>query len=293
MHRFIDRLSLPNLTGAKLIVGSDYRNKHGFYVDAFVLTTDDSLARWNQRRSAIRKRYGIHPKGLHYTNLDRSKPSWPAVEESLLAADELPGLCIVVLMHESLVLPFAQPVEDFLRGGHGITLEHSWKPLPLMEVVRITNWLTLFFQRFTRPHQAVHWLSDHEPWFKHGDMDSDQSRDVVRLLERAHRLNVKHQLGRTSLSTSKWNDDETHWAKDFVAISDLAAGAVSDALSSMDLSSNGDQLVLSTPTEMDGRAGPIAAWFWSGRRTPLGKVAVQIAYNGKTMSANLLKRHRR
>ncbi|MBL7985405.1 MAG: hypothetical protein JNM91_10425, partial [Flavobacteriales bacterium] len=225
MRGLLDGMELPYSDGSCLWVASDSSEKAGHFIDSILCVEESTLGEWEHRRRIIRDIYELDDHGLHYKELHTNSNQWPALHPTLEAAILLRGVCIVVALPRSVRQIAEVAMQAAMDNGAG-DMEHNWKAWNYMNYMRHTALVASLIGELSSPGQDVHWLSDHEPPFNKPEM----TQDIVSMFLKALRINVAHELGETTLSTPLLHPDATGAKRDLLAIPDLAAGGIGDAL---------------------------------------------------------------
>lgn len=275
--RILREQGVPDLSGSRLLVVSDTREKDGYIIDSVLCTNEASMAPWEERRKAIRAHHVLGDHGLHYKELRPDFGPWAAVWPSLHSAAMLHGLAVVVRTPKALSDMNRSMIAGIQAQGLSVTA-HEWKPHCYAEMVSTASLIALCVGLCSVEGQALHWLSDHNEAFR----NPEQRNDMLNSMNRALRINVPHALGPTSISTPllpEYAED----ARDLVAIVDLFAGAVGDTMEDVPSPVNDDAVVWQ-PGENERRAtkvGTINHWFFMEKGYPLRRRAFDLSYAPK------------
>jgi len=271
--KFIHDKGAPNLSGSKLIITSDSRQKDGYVIDSVLCTNEKNFLEWAERSEQIREHHALGSHGLHYKSLRYGSTFWNALRPSLHSACLMEGVAVVMRTEKQLVEENIRIVQDLMAKGFSTT-KHDWKAKPFTEMVGITGLVGAIVGAVSTPGQDVQWISDHEPPFG----KDDQLHDVLGFIGRATGISTSHGLGRASVSTPLTVTDRPLWARDFVAIVDLFAGGVGDALQD----ATKDEATEHALWEPGGderrsmKSGTISNWFWLDHYNPLKRLAIDV-----------------
>lgn len=235
---------------------------------------------WAKRSMEIRQHHRLDEHGLHYKALRYGSTFWKAVWPSLHSACLMDGVAVVMRTEKKLVDENIRIVENLLSKGISST-NHEWKAKPFTEMVGIATLVGIIVGEVSSPGQEVHWISDHEPPFG----KDDQLQDILNFVGRATAMSTPHGLGRASVSTPLLEVGNPLLARDLVAIVDLFAGGVGDALKVASMNEDTGYCCWE-PVEGQRRSmksGTISNWFWLDNYNPLKRLAidVQLSENGE------------
>lgn len=271
--RFIHEYGAPDLSGSRLMIASDSRAKDGYVIDSVVCTNERNFLKWAERSEQIRQHHPLDDHGLHYKSLRYGSSFWNALWPSLHSACLMEGVAVVMRTEKQLIDSNIRIVQELISQGLSST-NHDWKAKSFTEMVGIAGLVGAIVGAVSSPSQGVHWISDHEPAFG----KSDQFQDVLNFIGRASGISTPHELGRTSVSTPLLVKDHPLWARDFVAIVDLFAGGVGDALQDASVDEDTGRAMWE-PGENERRSmksGIISNWFWLDSYTPLKRLAIDV-----------------
>lgn len=221
--------ALPNFDGAtQLMVGSDYGGQHSssqFEALAFVVADAGALRPWLEARSKLRAKYLPDRRRMSFKALgDRLRME--ALPAFLSAADLLHGMLLVVLVDKRIASLFVSDDDPEAIAPEVRSLA-EWPARTAERLLRICHVVSLALAGLTREGQHILWVTDQD--------------EIAANVER-HTLFVKafgtiashyleHTLGHLRIATTA-SDTGTRDLEDFVAIADLAAGAVCHVLNS-------------------------------------------------------------
>ena len=271
--KFIDENGTPDLSGSKLIIASDSRMKDGYVIDSVLCTNEKNFLEWAKRSVQIREHHALDEHGLHYKSLRYGSTFWNALWPSLHSACLMEGVAVVMRTKKSLVDENISIVEALLAAGLGST-NHDLMVNQYATVVGVSSLVGAVVGAVSSPEQDVHWISDHEPPFG----KDDQREDILNFIGRATGLSTPHGLGRASLITPLLVADQPLWARDFVAVVDLFAGGVGDALEDAKMDETGERALWKPGDDKrrSMKSGIISNWFWLDNFNPLKRLAVDV-----------------
>ncbi|MDR0479616.1 MAG: hypothetical protein LBH31_07425 [Burkholderiaceae bacterium] len=279
--------ALPCFAGAKqLMIGSDYSGQHStsqYEALAFVVSDAGSLRPWLNARSRLRAKHLPNCRRMAFKRLnDRLRAE--ALPAFLSAADLLHGLLLVVLFDKRIDSIFV-PDEDPKAINPKLRPLAKWPAQTEEKLLRICHVMALVLAGLTRQDQHILWVTDQD--------------DIVANVER-HALFTEafgniashylaHTLGHLRIATTA-SDTGNRDLEDFVAIADIAAGAVCHVLNAYrDSTPQVSRLVVPFPTGMPPKVHSVLNWF-SNESPPLLKRLV-IAIEPSENSAKLIVKH--
>jgi hypothetical protein len=268
----------PNLAGSGLVIGWDGREEHGYAVDCFLCTNQSSLDRWEPLRQKVRSTFLSDARGIEYKKLDSDAQRRRALQPALNAASEMDGACVVVLSDKRLDGERRKHVAQGLRqmqtmkdGEEDVLKYKGWETDEFIRAMRMVNILSMLIAGMSQPNQSVRWLCDEDNVWG----NTQQKRDMERLLSRLCMAHVPHPLGPCSYGTYMTGGTLSLAAKDFSCLADLVAGGVSDSLALLEGQTGPVVMSRQSPTEI-GKAEAIARWFWGPDSKPLKRIAIRV-----------------
>lgn len=222
-----------------ILIGSDYGGCHRaaeFEVASFLVTNLESIGAWNAARSRLRKAGLPQNRRMSYKALGdhhRKKALMPFLE----TADHITGLLISIAVDRTISSLF----EGERTGEERAILRevfNGWKPEPIERAMRIMHFAGLILRGISRGGQDVWWFTDQD------EVVANQARlrTFVSTMATISSHYLPHQLRQLRIGTTAC-DTANHDLEDYLAVPDLAAGALQELLS------NGDaRLLLDTPS---------------------------------------------
>jgi len=265
--------ALPNLRAAKcLFVGSDYGGEHKgamYHTIAFLMADVADCAAWQGNRKRIRSDLRLGRRRMAFKNMNdavRTKAFYGFLE----SADIIPGLLVVFAIHKRSGSLF----------GSGDKLDPTTldlEPLrtlsaPIAEkVLRVVSLLGSLIAGLSAPGQDVVWATDEDAIAA----NASRVQHLVNALVLVSSHLLDHHLRHLRVATAK-QDNGDLLLEDLLAIPDIAAGGLSDALSTMFVHGaplGGLELPRSDIVSAKGRRVP--DWF-SDNTQPLKRMCVII-----------------
>lgn len=224
---FSDPGAIPNLHNAStILVGSDYSGQHAtsqFEALCFLFADADRMGLWIDSQKLLRKQFLPDGRRLSYKALnDRHRST--ALPHFLKATDLLSGLLVVVLVDKSIESLFKSSGKIESSDAEIRSLAH-WAPHVVERLLRVCHFASFFLAGLSRERQNVLWITDQDEIAanveKHGELVSTFGRISSHYLS--------HNLGHLRIATTA-SDTGKRDVEDFVAIADLAAGAICQTL---------------------------------------------------------------
>ncbi len=216
---------LPDLRSSQtLLAASDYSGQQKgscFEAYAFLFTTLDHWPHWERRRLRLRATTSVGKRRLGFKSLGdwRKRKALPGF---LGAADELPGLCVVVLVERSIGSLFQKSPRLQFNKDELHRYAH-YGPIVFERLLRVVHLLSFFVAGLSSPGQNLMWFTDQD----------DIAANDERVIELTHIVGniashyLQHDLGHVRCGTTAC-DNGTLQIEDLVAVADLAAGAAAE-----------------------------------------------------------------
>lgn len=256
--------ALPCFDGAtQLLVGSDYGGQHAgskYESLAFVVADAKALGPWLDAQRRCRETHLPDGRRMSFKSLsDRMRAT--ALPDFLSAADLIPGLLLVVLFDKRIGSIFA-PDDKQAELPEEFRQLLEWPARTLEKMLRVCHILALVLAGLTRERQNILWITDED------EIAANIARHT--LLTRAfgniasHYL--EHGLGHLRVATTV-SDTGSRDLEDFVAVADLAAGAVCHVLNSYDSTglSKVPGIVIPPPSGSPQKVERLLNWFSNDR----------------------------
>jgi hypothetical protein len=219
-----DGTALPDFTHAStLLIGSDYSGQHAtsdFEALGFVIADSDRLQPWMAARSELRDKHLPDGRRMAFKNLGDKKRK-AMLPEFIEASDRIHGLLLVVLVDKSIKTFFRQEDDGTADGN----LLAGWPAKVEERLLRVCHIAALFIAGLSRPGQNIMWIGDQD------EIAANELR-LRQLTEASGRIMsgyLEHSLGHLRVGTTA-SDSGRREVEDFVAIADLAAGAMCEVL---------------------------------------------------------------
>ncbi len=271
---------------ARLMVGSDYGGQHAsskFEALAFVLADAGTVGPWLNATGKLRARYLRDRRRMSFKALgDRLRME--ALPAFLSAADLLHGMLLVVLVDKRIGSLFASDHDPAGIAPEVVALA-EWPARTTERLLRICHVVSLALAGLTREGQEILWVTDQD------EIAANVERHalLVKVFGTIASHYLEHTLGHLRIATTA-SDTGTRDLEDFVAIADLAAGAVCHLLNSYREASTpvAQRVVVPPPLGVAPKAQALLDWF-SDQRSSLKRLVISIEPVEK--SSRLLVRH--
>jgi hypothetical protein len=142
----------------------------------------------------------------------------------LEASDEIEGLYLNIGVRKEIKNLYIDKKAFESVQNKGV-LKGSWSAKSLENMFRIVHFVSLVIAGLAKPNQNIYWISDEDEILA----NPTRSSDVAGLISALTSLYVEHSLGELGVGTTRL-DEGDRLEEDFAAVSDLAAGAVSEML---------------------------------------------------------------
>ena len=255
-----DPSALPDIRrGSTIVVGSDYSGQHAtsaYESLAFVLADIEHCQSWMVQRRKLRGVYLTDGRRFSYKAL-RDKKLADVLLEFLSSANLIPGLLLVVLTRKTIESLFKSsgPIE---RNDPEIRSLAHWAPHVIEKLLRIVHFLSLFLAGLSREGQDVLWITDEDDIVANLEKHQELTTTFGTISSYYLRHGLRHGRVVTTASDTGKRDVE-----DFVAVADLAAGALCDILNTYlrggALLTSG--VILPAPANLDDRSLNVLNWF--------------------------------
>ncbi|WP_204151943.1 hypothetical protein [Leptolyngbya sp. CCY15150] len=269
--------------GKEILVACDFSGSHSaanYEAFAFLIGAIGGSAKWMESRSAVRDRFLPDNRRMAYKSLNdamrlRALPSF------LDAANNFPGNLIVFLVSKKINNLFADPgTPGFLPEL--VVAERGWKKKSFQRLLLVASLGSLLVSCLTEPLQDILWVSDQDE-IAANDKKHNHAGHVIHHC--ISRYAPDHQGLLVFLTTE--GDLNTRQLEDIVAVPDLAAGALVDALSMCDAlkRSSDERLWIPIPNELPSKAQTILQWF-SASSFPLKRLVVVLDSFGSNIQVD-------
>lgn len=269
-----DPNALPDIRrGSTVLIGSDYSGQHAasdYESLAFLLADIENCHEWGVIRRLLRKISLRDGRRFSYKAL-RDRKRKEILPQFLNAANQIPGLLVVVLTKKNIESLF-KPNGHLEITDPEIEKFRHWSPRVLEKLLRIVHFLSLFVAGLSRSGQDVLWITDEDDIVANIDRHQDLTTIFGQICSHYLKHNLRHLRVATTASDTGKRDVE-----DFVAIADLAAGALCEVLNTYlrEGVAPTPGLILPVPSQLDDKALGLMNWF-SDRTQGLKRLVLSI-----------------
>ncbi len=215
--------ALPSFDAAtQILAGSDYGGQHPYsqYESlAFVVADAMKLRPWDEARVRCRKAHLPDGRRMSFKSLN-DKLRVAALPDFLSAADLIPGLLLVVLFDKQIGSIFDADEEQPEVPDEFKKL-FEWSERTQERMLRICHVMALVLAGLSRELQNVLWITDEDEIAANVERHTLFAKAFGNIA--SHYL--EHRLGHVRVATTA-SDTGKRDLEDFVAIADLAAGAI-------------------------------------------------------------------
>jgi len=269
--RYLHKTRHSPFLGSHLMFGSDYSGDHAkspFRIYGFLVADEDRSPQWPARCHAVREKYLKDGRRMSFKNMNdvqRRRALIPFLE----AAEYFEGHVVVVAVTKQLGKMSTTPTSmQVWQDVHG--LQARWDLRAFEQMARAAHFFSMFLSTWSSPGMDVTWITDDDSIVANaGRLD-----DVHQFAARLSGVFVPHQLGVFAMNTVSF-DGKARGFEDFVAIPDLAAGMIGEALSVKRSQETGRPNEYGAE-ELSVKSDVIADWFWH-RSGPLKKICILIS----------------
>jgi hypothetical protein len=252
---------LPDLRNSdEILIGSDYGGqdtRYDYETFVFLLANGRLLSPWASAITATRARHLTDGRRMAYSKLGDQRRS-RALRAFLEAANTIPGLIVCVL--KSKKLPPLCIVDATQHLG--------WHPAEVERAHLIANLIGFFLGGLAAPLQNVFWVTDDDNMAA----NSERQEQLLSMFARISSKYLASGLGHLKVGTTGRVDDSSRTFEDFVAISDLTAGAVAEYYTHLGGTvAVPRDVIIPPPSTLVPKARRILDWF-SDRSQPLRRL---------------------
>jgi len=216
---------LPDLSSAStLLLGSDYsgeKNTNKYSVYSFLVTSLDSLSKWEPKRLSIRRNFFSDKRRMSFKRLGDNQRR-RALEPLLEAANSINGLSFSIAINKKCNSLFSDTVPLDLNNPDFYAYK-KWKTDVLRKAFIIIHFFGFLLAGCAREGQNVIWFTDED------DIAANNERiyELTNLFSWISSGYLSFNLGHCRCGTSRC-DDGSRQIEDFLAIPDLIAGALAE-----------------------------------------------------------------
>ncbi len=281
-----DPAALPDLRqSTRIVLGSDYSGQHAtskYEASAFILADIERAGEWVIARRAVRERM-LDDRRFSYKSLKDTRRA-AVLPEFLDATDSIPGLLAVILVEKSVGSLFKSSGRIASSDPEIQSLAH-WSPQVVERLLRICHFAAFFISGLSRGGQDILWVTDEDDIVANERMH----REMVNVFGQISSHYLTHTLRHLRIATTA-SDTGKLDLEDFVSITDLAAGAICEALNAYQRADMrpAPGFILPAPADAGEKARRLLNWF-SDNRSPLKRLV--LAFEAEPGTTRLRVRH--
>lgn len=265
---------LPDLrSGSPLLIGSDYSGQHkasAYEAMSFLISDWSRSLPWIAQQKKIRDVLMPDDRRFGFKNM-KDGVRRAALPHLLYAAESLTGLVLVVLIHKSVGKLFSSNVDVTILEERMKPMA-AWPPSALERAMGASTFVSLLLAGLSRQGQNVIWITDAD------DIVANEARhrQFVHLFGNVCSNILSHDLGHLRIATTA-SDNGDRGVEDFVAIPDLAAGAICDALNTCDEADMrpGNGFITPMPEKLRATTRWLI-WWWTQPVNSLKRMVISI-----------------
>jgi hypothetical protein len=255
-----------------LLVGSDYSGLHKaaqFEVNTLLITNFETIAWWDEHRSRLRAQRLPHQRRMSYKTLNDGYRR-EALVSFLDAANQMTGILVTFAIDRRV--PSLFTLEDPTDVARRFQMFDGWKGPAIEHAMRILHIASLLLRGLSAPGQDVLWFTDED------DIVANEGRlrTFVSAFATISSHYLPHPLRHLRIGTTM-SDTGRRDIEDYVAITDITAGAFQDLLSA-----GGAKHLLDNPSiflppsqALSRKARVVMDWY-SDNTQPLRRLAIVI-----------------
>jgi hypothetical protein len=257
--------------GKEVLVACDFSGSHSaakYEAFAFLVGAIGGSAKWMETRSIVRDRFLPNNRRMAYKSLNDAI-RLQALPSFLEAANNFPGNLVVFLISKQINNLFADPgTPGFLPEL--VVAERGWKKKSFQRLLLVASLGSLLVSCLSEPLQDILWVSDQDEIAANAEKHNHAGHVIHHCISRY----APNHRGLLVFLTTE-GDLNTRQLEDIVAVPDLAAGALVDALSICDelKRSSDERLWIPISSELSPKAKTILQWF-SDSSFPLKRLVV-------------------
>lgn len=269
--------------GPALIITSDY----GGYVSlskyesiSFLIADLAFCWLWDRFRKEIRERYLKDSRTISYKRLGERRRR-KALIPFLRVANCIPGMLFTFLIDKSLLNKIYEPQPKGENSQIGNL--SKWKKKSFNKLTRVGHIGAMLIACMSAPGQEILWFSDKDEIAPNDIKVIEANKIIAHLL--GHYL--PHDIKKIRFGTSKC-DDGSLFLKDLLALPDLAAGAISNAISNnvREYNQKPGKILIPLTDNTNWKSHTILSWY-AEQTHPLKKIIVILDSNESGLSTKI------
>jgi len=208
-----------------LLIGSDYSGFHQeaqFQVTSLLITNFELIGPWDRHRVHLREQYLPQQRRMSYKALNDGHRR-AALLPFLALANQIPGLLVNVAIDKSVATIF-DGFDASAQSDYHLLFE-GWKSAPIERAMRTIHFASVLLRGLSCAGQDVWWFTDQDEIVA----NEQRLRSFVSATANVSSRYLPHDLRQMRIGTTA-SDSGRRDIEDFVAIPDLAAGALQEVL---------------------------------------------------------------
>lgn len=257
-----------------LLIGSDYGGLHRgsqFHTFAYLISSNPPSS-WLHRQRQIRKeclKDGRRMSFKHLNDYHRQNALIPVLQ----AADQIDGHLIVVSKQKS-IRPHGVNKKNIKEWCKAMKVSCEWKTRAFESALFKTHIFGLIVSQWSKKNSDVCWITD-EDEFVANDQKLDDAQFMAAKFSTMYSI---HSFGEFAMNSTAIDGNSKNF-EDYIAIADLAAGAMADLLNAMPSRPHLGQSVALDADTLRTKSDLICDWFWFPR-SRLSKTCIVIEKHG-------------
>ncbi len=262
--------------GKEFLLACDYGGSHQgspYEAFAFLAASIDEMGEWDDLRKQVRHQYLRDARRISFKML-RDKRRARSLVPFLLAADRCPGILVTVVVDKQIPSLFGEFNEPDCFPGLLLTPTEGWKKRPFDRLCLVASLGATCLAGLCGTHQDILWVTDRDEIAPNPD-----KHDHAGWIIWYHVCTYVEQLeGRLVFLTTQ-GDCADRRLEDAVAIPDLAAGALAQALSHARAAGRvpGSKIACVLPSGLSDKVATILAWL-GGQSAPLRRFCILLEH---------------
>lgn len=224
LDKIMQDIKLPEFNGPLMYLASDssgYEKTSNYLATSFVVVDLFNSHEWETKRRNIRQTLLPNNRRMSFKGLNDSHRR-NALIPFLDAANYIDGLLINFILNKKVKgLVTYEGVFDKWKSRLG--LKWKWSEKQFKKMVETAHFAAILIGALGKDEQEICWISDQDEIFA----NPIKSQDVATMLSGLGNIYIQHSPGKLGVGTSEI-DPGDRAEEDFVAIADLAAGALVD-----------------------------------------------------------------
>lgn len=270
-----------------LLVASDYSGQHkgaSFETYSMLFTGTRGWDEWETTRLQLRRIYKVGNRRISFKGLSDSRKR-DMLPSFLNAADQLPGLCVVLAVDRKIQSLFHKDKPIDLSSPELTSYSH-YRDRIFERLLRIVHFVSFFVAGLSRQNQDVLWFTDQDA------IAANDARvvELCGIWSNVLGNYLKHDLRHIKCGTTQC-DDGSLQIEDLASVPDLAAGALGALLNQY--AAKGimpSRVLIPAPSELPPKSAHICKWL-AYKEASLNRLILMIDEEPKMGSLRLKLLH--